>query len=193
VLFCGIIVFNILGECLVRAPLAIVSHRNYVKKFIFPIEILPISIVGSALAHFLISLGVLLAGMLALGKTPPQHILLLPLILLPLLLLCLGLSWFISMMGVYLRDMAHAMPFVAQILFFLTPIVYPLSAVPVIMQPAFKLNILAVIVEQARNVILFGGPMDWGAWSIVSLFASVICAFGYATFMHGKNVFADVL
>lgn len=192
-LFSGIIVFNFLGECLVRASLVIVSHRSYVKKIIFPIEVLPVSIVGSALIHFMISLGVLLIGMLVCGHMPSGRLLLLPLILLPLVLCALGLSWVIALLGVYVRDIAYVMPFVAQALFFLTPIVYPFEAVPAALQPFFRLNLMKLVVEETRNAILFGRPLDWQAWSVVSVAAGAVCVFGYSFFMRAKSVLADAL
>ena len=192
-LFCGIIVFNFLGECLVRAPLLMASNRSYVKKVIFPIEILPVSIVGSALIHFAISLGVLLLAMLACGRAPAAAIVALPAILLPLVLLALGLSWAAALLGVYLRDTAYAMPFLVQGLFFLTPVVYPLSAVPARLRPLFQLNVAAIVVEQARGALLYGRAPDWGAWAAALLAAAAICALGHTVFMRGKSMLADAL
>lgn len=191
--FCGIIVFNLLAECLVRAPLILSTHRNYVKKTVFPIEVLPASIVGSALIHFLIGLSVLIAGMLVCGWMPSPRIVLLPLVLLPLVLLCLGFSWLFALAGVYSRDVAYAMPFASQALFLLTPIVYPLAAVPMSLRPLFQLNPLALIVEQAREAVLFGGNIEWGSWLLVSASAALMCLVGYEGFMRAKKFLADNL
>ena len=193
ILFCGMIVFNLFGECLMRAPLLLVTHRNYVKKIVFPIEILPISIVGSALIHFFVSLGILLLGMLAWGKIPSLHLLLLPFILLPLILLSLGVSWFVTCLGVLLRDLTHIMPFLVQILFFLTPVIYPVEAIPPSVRAYFKLNILTVLVEDARNIILFGKAFPWGAWSVTLLISAGVCIAGYFFFMLSKKAYADFL
>ncbi len=193
ILFCGMIVFNLFAECLTRSPLLLVTHRNYVKKVVFPIEILPISVVGSALIHFFVSLGILLLGMLAWGIIPSFHFFLLPVILLPLLLLSLGISWCISCLGAVFRDLTHIMPFLVQILFFLTPIIYPIEAIPASLRAYFKLNLLTIIVQDARNVILFGKAFPWGTWSVTLLISACICVIGYYLFIFSKKVYADVL
>jgi ABC-type polysaccharide/polyol phosphate transport system ATPase subunit len=115
-LFCGMIVFNVLGESLLRSPSLLRLHANYVNQAVFPVEILPVVVVGSALVQFFIGLGILMLAMLAFGETPTAHLLLLPAVLVPLLLLSLGLSWLVASLGVFSRDLAQAMPFLDPLL-----------------------------------------------------------------------------
>ena len=190
-LFCGIIVFNVLGESLLRSPTLIRTHANYMKQAAFPVEILPVVVVGSALVQFLVSLGVLLIGMLAFGKVPTAHLLLLPAVLVPLLLLSLGLAWLVTSLGAFSSDVAQSMPFLAQLLFFLTPILYPATAVPDSLRGLFLLNPLAEPVEAARSVLLFGQPLDWTAWALTFAAAAAVCAAGYAFFMRCRPAFVD--
>lgn len=193
VLFCGIILFNVLSETLHRSPTLLAAHAGYVKKAVFPLEILPIIVVGSALVQFAVNLAVLLAGMLLLGYLPSRGLALLPLILLPLTLISLGLSWFASAAGAFFRDLGHAMPFVVQILFFLTPVLYPAEALPPSLASALKLNVLTVLVDGGRGAALFGKPLDWAAWSASMAAAAILCLAGYAFFMRCRPDFADAI
>src|SRR5215471_10559134 len=129
-LFAGLIPFNVFSEVVTRAPSLIVQVPNYVKRVVFPLEVLVVVALGSALVHSLISIGILLVGIvLCMGFLAPTAVFL-PLIYLPLILLCLGLGWFLSSLGVYVRDIGHTVIIVVQMLFFMTPIFYPLTAVP---------------------------------------------------------------
>ena len=130
VLFAGLLVFNLFAECVNRAPGLILSNVNYVKKVIFPLEILPVVALGSAGFHFLISLVVWSIFYLLFFGIPPATILLLPLILIPLVLITLGISWLLASLGVYLRDVSQIIGVVTTVLMFLSPIFYPIVALP---------------------------------------------------------------
>ncbi len=192
-LFCGLTAFNLFSECVTRAPTLIVAVPNFVRKVVFPLEILPVSTVASALAHALVALLVLLAVLLATGHPLHPTVLLLPLASLPLLFLTLGMTWFLAGLGVYLRDIGQGTGLALQVLMFGTPIFYPPSVVPAWLQGALRLNPLAAIVEDWRRVLLWGRPPEWGtlgAWILAS--AAVMLA-GYAWFMSTRRGFADVL
>lgn len=192
-LFCGLTAFNLFAECVTRAPTLIVAVPNFVRKVVFPLEILPVSTVVSALVHALVALGVLLLVELATGRGLPATLLLLPLVSLPLLFLSLGLTWFLAGLGVYLRDIGQGTGLVLQVLMFGTPIFYPPSVVPAWLQPALRLNPLAAVVEDWRRVVLWGRAPDWtalGAWILVTAVGMLL---GYAWFMSTRRGFADVL
>ena len=127
-IFCGMVVFGIFGETIGRACTAVVHQPNYVKKLVFPLEILPVVVVGSALFHALIGLVLLFLGQMLLGYLPSWRIVQLPLVLLPLLLWALGAGWFLASLGVFMRDVSHVMSVVTQALFFMTPVVFPFEA-----------------------------------------------------------------
>lgn len=130
VLFAGLIVFNLFAECINRAPSLILSNVNYVKKVVFPLEVLPWVAMGSILFHTLVSLAVWLVSYFILFGVPHATVLLLPLVLLPLIFFVMGLSWFLASLGVYLRDVGQFIGIVTTVLMFLSPIFYPITALP---------------------------------------------------------------
>ena len=180
-------------EVVNRAPSLILAVPNYVKKVVFPLEILPVVALGSAVVHSLISAAILLAGsLLLLGAVSPT-VLLLPLAYLPLILLTLGVSWFLASLGVYVRDIGHAIGVVVQVLFFLSPIFYPVSAVPERFRPVLYANPLTEIIAGFRRTALWGEALAWGPWSVLVLGTAAAALVGYAWFMQTRKGFADVM
>jgi lipopolysaccharide transport system permease protein len=193
VLFAGLIPFHVLAEVMSRAPSVVLAVPNYVKKVVFPLEILPVVTVGSAVVHSLISVGILLvAGWAFLGAVPVT-VALLPLAYLPLVLLSLGLGWFLGALGVYVRDVGQAVGVVIQVLLFVSPIFYPTTAVPEAFRPALYANPLTSIVGEFRRTLLWGGPLDWAPWGGLLLLTAAVALLGYAWFMQTKKGFADVM
>jgi lipopolysaccharide transport system permease protein len=192
-LFAGLIAFNIFAECVNRAPTLVVSSPNYVRRVVFPLEILPVSVLGAALFHGLVSAGILaLGGVLLLG-TVPVGIVWLPVAMVPLIGLCLGLSWFLAAVAVYVRDVSYAAGLATQMLFFLTPIFYPIDLVPETLRPILRLNPLSEVVEGFRRVLVWHQPLDWGSWINVTFVATIVLLLGYTWFMKTKTGFADVI
>ncbi len=192
-LYTGLLAFGVFSECLVRAPGLIINHPNYVKKVVFPLEILPVTVLGSALVNSLFSLLILLLAILIFQQTIHWTLLFLPLMYLPLMLLCLGLSWFLASLGVFVRDVGQLIGIAVQILFFMTPIFYPISALPTNLQFILYLNPLTFIVNHFRRVILWGQMPDWGEFVVITIGTGVICMLGYIWFMKSKKTFADVV
>ena len=193
VLFAGLLVFNLFSECVNRAPGLILSNSSYVKKVIFPLEILPLVALGSAAFHFAISFIVWLLFYFIFFGLPPPTILWLPLILLPLILMTLGLSWLLASLGVYLRDVGQIIGVVTTILMFVSPIFYPIAALPEKYRPFMQLSPLTVVVEQARDVMIWRHNMDWQLWGFAMIFSSVIAWLGYFWFQKTRKGFADVI
>lgn len=192
-LFTGLIAFNVFSESIARAPTLIVSNPNYVKKVVFPLEILPVTVLGSAVINSLFSLTILLlAALLAQGHLY-WTLVLLPLMYLPLVLLCLGLGWFLASLGVFIRDISQLIGVVVQVLFFLTPIFYPISAIPDRFRLILYLNPLTFIVNHFRRVILWGQLPDWGEFLVITALTFMVCMLGYIWFMKSKKTFADVV
>ncbi len=193
ILFAGLIPFNMLAECVSRAPTAVVSVPNYVKKVVFPLEVLTLVQAGSALVQSLISVVVLLAATTVFeGRLAPTSVLL-PLAYLPLVFLALGVGWFLAAIGVYVRDIGQSVTVIIQALMFLSPIFYPLSSVPAWLQPYLKLNPLTPIVEMFRGVLLWNEVLPWESWLLWTLGTALIAYGGYVWFMLNKYGFADVL
>jgi lipopolysaccharide transport system permease protein len=192
-MFCGLIVFNLFAECANRAPSLIIGHANYVKKIVFPLEILPAAVVASALVFALISTGILLAAVPIFFGTFSATLFLFPLVIVPLLLFSLGVGWFLASLGVYLRDIGHVVTVLMQILMFVTPIFYPISSVPQPFRTVITLNPLTVLVESARATLMWGQAPNWPWLAAVTGLALLVAQLGYAWFMKTKRGFADVL
>ena len=193
ILFAGLIVFNLFAECFNRAPGLILANVNYVKKVVFPLEILPWVALGSALFHALISLGVWLIAYLIFFGIPHITVLLLPLVILPLLLLIMGLTWGLASLGVYLRDVSQFIGVITTVLMFLSPIFYPASALPEKYRYLLLLNPLTPAIEQAREVLFWGKVPNMTILSVYLLSAVLVAWFGFAWFQKTRKGFADVL
>lgn len=193
VLFAGLIVFNLFSECINRAPSTILGNPNYVKKVIFPLEILPWVNLGSSLFHCGISLCVWLIAYLVFFGAPHLSALYLPLILTPLALVIMGLSWALASLGVYLRDVSQIIGIITTMMMFLSPIFYPASALPENYRPIIYMNPLTAVIEQARSVLFWGNSPDFSliAGSIAT--SSLIAWLGFAWFQKTRKGFADVL
>jgi lipopolysaccharide transport system permease protein len=193
IVFAGLLVFNLFSECITRAPALVVSNVNYVKKVVFPLEILPWVTMGAALFHALFSLLVWLVCYMIFFGLPHMTLLLFPLVLLPLVLFTLGISWLLASLGVYLRDISQVVAVLTPALMFLSAIFYPVSALPAAYQPLLYLNPLTYVIEQARDVLFWGTVPSIPIW-IGSLFASATVAWlGFVWFQKTRKGFADVL
>jgi lipopolysaccharide transport system permease protein len=193
VLFVGMIVLSLFSEVLNRAPGLILSNVNYVKKVVFPIEILPVIAMGAALFHCLISLGVLLTAFVFFNGYLHWTAIFLPLVLLPLIILTMGLAWMLASLGVFLRDVGQTIGIITTLLMFLSPVFYPVNAVPERFRPFILANPLTFIIEQAREVLIWGHFPNWLGLGAYTLAATTIAWAGYAWFQKTRKGFADVL
>ena len=193
VLFVGLIAYGLFAECINRAPSLILSNSNYVKKAVFPLEILPSVALGSALFHASVSLIVLLVAQLLVNQRLPWTIIFFPIVLLPLLFTAMGFAWLLSALGVYVRDMGQITTIFTTVLMFMSPLFYPLSALPKQYQLWLQLNPLTLIIEQSRGVLIFGKTPDWILWGLTLAASSVVCAAGFWWFQKTRKGFADVL
>jgi lipopolysaccharide transport system permease protein len=157
------------------------------------LEILSLVAFGSALFQMIISLVVLLLAQLILNQHIPMTVLLFPLVLLPLVLATLGVAWFLSSFGVYVRDIGQITGIITTILLFVSAVFFPISALPPPYQGWLKLNPLAVIIEQSRNVLIFGQIPDFEQWGIMLVGGLLIAWIGFIWFQKTRKGFADVL
>ncbi|WP_341281416.1 ABC transporter permease [Paenibacillus sp. FSL H8-0537] len=193
ILFCGLITFNFFSDIITRSPAIIVSNPNYVKKVVFPLEILPVTIVGAAFVHFLISFGILLVALIVLMGIINWTIILVPLVMLPLALMTLGLSWFFASLGVFIRDIGQFLGVAVQALMFLSPIFYPISIIPENLRGIYYINPISHVVEDMRKVIILGQFPSW-SWLLLGTAIGLITTWlGYYWFSKTKGGFADVL
>ncbi|MBB5445174.1 MULTISPECIES: ABC transporter permease [unclassified Paraburkholderia] len=192
-LFVGMIIHTLFAETLTQAPMLIVNNVSYVKKIIFPLEILPVAALGTALFHACVSLAVWLAFFVLFNGFIHWTVIFMPLVLLPLIMLTVGIAWALASLGVFLRDVAQPIGLIMTVLLFASPVFYPITALPVAIRPWLMLNPLTLIIEQARAVLLFGQLPDWSALAIYGATALVIAWLGYAWFQKTRKGFADVI
>lgn len=193
VLFAGLMMFNLFAECTNRAPSLILSNVNYVKKVVFPLEVLPWVSLGSALFHGAISLLAWLLAYTLLIGIPHATALLFPLVVLPFSMLVMGLSWALASLGVFLRDVSQFVGIVTTALMFLSPIFYPVTAMPEKYRPALYFSPITIAVEQARNVLYWGVTPDPVIIAGYVLVSGCIAWLGFAWFQKTRKGFADVL
>lgn len=192
-LFVGMIVHGIFAECINRVPDSILSNVNYVKKVVFPLEVLPVVALGSAVLHGMISVGVLVLALFLIHGTIAWTIVLFPIVLLPLIIGTMGVAWFLASLSVYVRDVKQTTSVLTTILLFLSPIFYPISMMPENFQVWMHLNPLTFIIEESRNVIIWGEPFEITGWVVYLAVAILIAWGGYWWFQRTRKGFADVL
>lgn len=190
-LYAGLIVFNVFGDAVGRAPASVRGFPAYVKKIIFPVQILPLVPLGAGLVHAAFNLGILVLALLWVGQFS-AGIILFPILLIPVLLLAIGVSWFVAAWGVFIKDMTQIVPLFVQMLLFLSPVFYPASAVPAFLRPVYALNPIGAVIEATRAAML-GLPLPWSSWSAALGFGAVAAYLGYKFFQHARDEFADAL
>ena len=192
-LFGGLMVFNVFAETLTRAPMLIVSQPNYVTKVVFPLEILSVTQVLSALITMCLSLAPMTLGLLVLRGHIVWTFLLWPVLLPPLLMMNLGLSWALSTVGVFFRDLNASIIVILNILMYGSAIFYPISKVPPAMMPFVRYNPLAWFVDQSRNLLVWGVPPDAGEYALMLAVSASFLLAGHAAFTRARRDFADEL
>lgn len=193
ILFAGLIVYWMFAEAVAKAPSLIVANASYVKRVVFPLEILPIVAVVAALFHALIAFVILLLAHLWMFGPPPVTALWLPLVLLPLVLLTVGCCWLIAALAVFLRDVGQVIGVLLTVMMFLSPVLYPLEAVPEFARPLLYINPLTFVVEETRRVLLWGSQPDWRTLLPAIVGAWIFAACSAFVFRRLRRGFADAL
>ncbi|HEY1035585.1 MAG TPA: ABC transporter permease [Pseudoxanthomonas sp.] len=193
VLFAGMIPYFVLAECMVRSTELVIANPSYVKRVVFPLEILPWPMIFSALFHCLMNVIVFLAMRMAMEHRFEWTVLYMPAVILPIALVGLGVAWFISSLSVYVRDLRQMMGLASMAILFLSSVMIPLATVPQKYKAIFMLNPLSFIAEQSRAVLIWGQAPDWAGlgWHVAAALAFLYA--GYAWFLSTKRGFADVL
>jgi len=193
VLFAGLIVHSLFAEVVNRAPGLMLNNLNYVKKVVFPLEILPVISAGVASVYSLISLVVLLTAFAIFNGYMHWTVILAPLVLLPLVILALGLAWMLASFGVFLLDIGQTISIVTTLMMFLAPVFYPITALPEKFRPFIMANPLSFIIEQSREVLIWGHLPNWIGLGLYTVVAIAVAWAGYAWFQKTRKGFADVL
>lgn len=192
-MFLGLALFHVFGETLSLAPSVIVANPNFVKKVVFPLEVLPVAAIGSSAFHLAVSLGLMLVGSLF-GSTVhlSLHMLWLPVLVVPLLLISLGVAWILAATGVFLRDIGQLIAFVSTALLFATAVTIPPERVTE--HASFlRFNPLFQIIDLARRVVLWQQAMPLDKLAYVYVAGLLIFAVGAAFFALLRRSFAEVI
>jgi ABC-type polysaccharide/polyol phosphate export systems, permease component len=192
-LFIGLLVFNLFSESVGRASTLIITNANYVKKLVFPLEILPVVTLMTALFNFVIGLVVFLAVCLVLQIDVAGTSLWLPVILAPFVIMVLGLMWFLASFGTFVRDTPQIVSLLTMIMMFLSPLFYPASTLPEELRSLIQFNPIAFPMEQSRKALLFGQAPDLAGLAVFTAIAALVGAFGYLWFQKTRKAFSDVL
>lgn len=193
VLFAGLIIQTFFAECLNRSPSLIISNPNYVKKVVFPLEILPGVNVISALLNLAVGFCLLVVFCLLFDVPIKARGLSIPFIILPLFLAVLGLSFMLSAIAVYLKDLSQITSVLASISLFISPIFYPVDALPESFRWIVHINPITMPVEEIRRQLFFGGAFDWLFWGQSFIASILIYICGFSFFQWCKKGFSDVI
>lgn len=191
-LFLGLCLFHVFTETLSAAPGVIVTNPNFVKKVVFPLEVLPMAQLGAAVFHLSVGLGLVLVGSAFGTSGLSWHAALLPILIVPLILLSAGVSFFLAALGVFLRDVGQVTAFIATALLFGSAVMYPPSRIPESF--AFlRFNPLLQIVDLARETALSHHlpALDRVAFVYVVGFGCFAC--GLIFFSLLRRSFAEVI
>lgn len=193
ILFCGLLAFNVFAEVVGRSPTMVVLNPSYVKKVVFPVEILPVAALGTALVNLVIGYVILLPIWAIVNHSVSTTIWMLPIALAPLCLLTVGIAWFLASLGVFIRDVAHPVAVVVQMLLFASGVFFSVALLPATAQKILLLNPLVTMLENIRRTALWSEPIHWRSWAIGTVLSLVVLQLGFAWFMRSKKAFADVL
>lgn len=193
ILFAGLILHGLFSEVVNRAPSLILGNVNYVKKVVFPLEILPMISTGTALFHAFVGSVVLISAVLLTEGSLPLTAICVPVVVLPLVLMTLGFAWFFASLGVYLRDIGQAIGILTTIMLFLAPVFYPLEFLPEKYRSLIFINPLTFPIEQLRAVLLFNLWPNWSGMAIYFAFSAFIGWAGFYWFQKSRKGFADTI
>ncbi len=193
ILFTGMIVFYFFADCLIRSPGLMLENVNYIKKVIFPLEIMPWIVVVGALVKAGVSLAILFVFIILLHGLPPWTAIFLPLVFAPIVLLTLATSWFLASTGVFIRDLSQIVSPLVTLLIFISPVFYPITALPAGLQPFLYLNPVTFIIQQARDILLIGEMPDFLGLLTYFMIAWMAAWAGLFWFSRTKRGFADVI
>ena len=191
--FIGLAIFQLLAEVIGISPMTIVMQPNFVKKVVFPLEILPVANAGASVFHFLISLALVALGVALLGPGLTWSSLWLPVIVFPVVLLSVGLAWLISSLGVFFRDIGQTTQFLTQVLMFASAVFYSPSMLPRAAWQFLRFNPALLAIEQARNAVLWHQPLNHHHLAFLYLSGLAVFGLGHTVFSRLKPAFADVL
>ncbi len=192
-IFLGLSFIHFFSEVLGSSPSLIVANPNFVKKVVFPLQILPVATVGASLFHLLISLLLIIAGIVFFGPGLHAGMLWLPVVVLPLVLLSLGVAWLVSALGAFLRDLNQVTQFVSMALLFASAVFYPMDVIPSAGWQVLRFNPMLLAIELARDAMLWQEALNFRHLAYLYLIGGGAAFGGLAVFRRLKPTFADVI
>lgn len=193
VLFAGLIMFNMFSECVNRAPGLVLYNVSYVKKVIFPLEILPWVALGAAAFNWLVGFLVWFVFYGIFFGIPHITALLLPVTLIPFALIVVGFTWWLASIGVYLRDVSQFIGIIVLAFMFVAPLFYPITSISEQYRYLLYLNPVTLAIIEARDVTFWGRVPDVGFFLCYMACGLVIAWLGFAWFQKTRKGFADVI
>lgn len=193
ILFSGLTLFNIFTECLNKSPMSIIGNPNYVKKVVFPLEILPVVNLISSLVHSCISMLILVGAVNIFLQPSSWGVIFSVFSVIPMIMFTLGLSFLVASLGVFIKDISYSIVVVTSVLVYLTPVFYPITAVPVIIRKIMYFNPLTLMVENFRNSVIFSKIPSWWDISVLTVSSYIIMILGLIVFKKLSSGFSDVL
>lgn len=179
------------SEAVGRAPFTMVEHRSFIKKLVFPVEILPVNLVVSGLVTELFGVIIFALALLILRGNLPPTALYFPLILIPQILFTAGVCWFLSALGVFFRDLAQINGFVITVWFFITPICYPEDSLSKF--PPLHFNPIYILVRAYRSIFLEAKAPNWYSLGLLTAASLLVFFAGHAWFHKLRKSFADLI
>ena len=192
-IFLSITIYQFLAEILMVSPALMVSHPNYVKKVVFPLDVLPVAVVGTALYHFFLTIVIVVLGIVFLGPGLSVNALWMPVIFFPFFLTALGLAWIFSALGVFFRDINQLTTFLSLALLYASAVFYSSKQIPDVIWQFLKFNPLIHVVELSRRVLLWQQSPDMLSLAYLYGFSILFVWIGYVAFNKMKSAFADVI
>ena len=191
--FSGLIVFDFFFECITRAPVLMLENLSYIKKVVFPLEILAWVVLGGAFFRLFVGVMILSVFYFAVRGVPPGSVVVLPLLFALLSVVAVGFVWLLSSLSVFVRDIRHVIIVLMPAFLFLTPVFFPLSAAPEAAQQLLYANPLTFILEGVRDALFKGLWPSWFGLAVYAAFACLFNSLAYRIFMRLRTGFADVL
>lgn len=192
-IFAGLIVFNFFSEMAYRSPMLLHEYAHFIKKTIFPSDMLAVISTLRAAAYTGIGAVVMLVCVVAVTGHLPWTVILMPLLFIPLMAFLMGLAWFLCAIGAFTRDAGYLMINVVPLFMFMTPVFFPHTAMAPPWNILIYLNALTAYVEVMRDLVLIGKLPNLLVvlWMLVT--SVVTFYFGYWFFDRYRNVIVDVI
>ncbi|ENO8808637.1 sugar ABC transporter permease [Photobacterium damselae] len=193
ILFIGMIIYNFFAEVLTRSPGVIIGNVNFVKKVVYPLETIPLMVVGTAFLNMVISFIVWELAFLFIKQSINYTFIYIPILIIPLVFMMLGLSLFLSSLGTYIRDISQIAGVLVTVFMFLSPIFFSIDTVPHQFRIFMQINPLTFFIEEARNILFFEQKPDFTYLLIYYPISIVALKLGFIFFQKTRSGFSDVI